>query len=397
MPPPLIVHVIHRLAAGGLENGLVNLVNALPAERFAHAIVCLTDATDFARRIRRPDVPILELHKPPGNSLVIQRRLYRVLRQLGPTVVHTRNLATLEAQVAAAIARVPARIHGEHGWDVNDPDGTSRRYAAIRRLHSPLVHRYIALSGHIERYLRERVGIAPARISRICNGVDCARFAPSPSSRDDFPYAPFRDSTLLLVGTVGRLEPIKDQVNLARAFVAAVGRDDGIRRLLRLVIVGAGSLRPAIENVLSQGGVRELAWFAGEQADVPRMLSALDVFVLPSRAEGISNTILEAMACGVPVVATDVGGNAELVAAGVTGELVPPGDPQALADALARLARHRDSRVAFGTAARRRALEHFSLTEMVRQYAAVYDQEIERRAHRDATSAGTGRASHAGK
>jgi sugar transferase (PEP-CTERM/EpsH1 system associated) len=196
-PAPLIMHVIHRLAVGGLENGLVNLINQLPAERFRHSIVCLADATDFAGRIQRPDVSIVEMHKRPGNSFDIHRRFHRLFRQARPAIVHSRNLGALESQLGAWMAGVPVRLHGEHGWDTSDLDGTSRRFALIRRLHSPLVHRYVALSSHIEDYLRRRVGIASGRIERICNGVDCDRFRPSGSARAIFPHVAFRTPGLV--------------------------------------------------------------------------------------------------------------------------------------------------------------------------------------------------------
>jgi sugar transferase (PEP-CTERM/EpsH1 system associated) len=332
--------------------------------------------------MRPRDVPIIELRKPPGTSLAIHGRFHAIFRRMRPAIVHTRNLGGLDAQPAAAFAGVPVRIHGEHGWDTNDPDGARWRYVAIRKVHAPFVSRYIALSAHIERYLIERVGIDAGRVERICNGVDCARFAPSPSARRDLPREDFRDPGLVLVGTVGRLEPIKDQVTLARAFVLALERYPEARRYLRLVIVGSGSLQPAVEAILDAHDARSLAWLAGERTDVPALMAALDVFVLPSLAEGISNTILEAMACGVPTIATDVGGNAELVAPGETGELIPSGDASVLAEAIMRLAREGEERRRMSVAARRRALERFSLAEMVSRYAGVYDRELARRAPR---------------
>ena len=146
-PPPRIVHVVHRLAVGGLENGVVNLINHLPPERFRHAIVCMTTSTDFAKRIGRTDVPIVALEKAPGHSFLLQRQLYQAFRDLAPTVVHTRNMSTLEAQLAAMFARVPVRIHGEHGWDVGDLDGGRRRYSVYRRAHAPLVRGAVRYSG----------------------------------------------------------------------------------------------------------------------------------------------------------------------------------------------------------------------------------------------------------
>lgn len=391
---PLVAHVIHRLATGGLENGLVNLVNHLPPERYRHAIVCLTDATDFARRIRRDDVTIHELHRPPGNSLSVHTTFHRLFGELRPAIVHSRNLGALEAQAAATMARVPVRIHGEHGWDTAHPDGASRRQTYVRRLYAPFVHRYVPLSRQLERYLVDRVRIAPRRVTRICNGVDCDRFGPSSTARGAFPWPAMRDPTLVLVGTVGRLQPVKDQLTLAQAFVAALARRPEARSTLRLVIVGSGPLQPAVEGVLREHGALDLAWMAGERGDVAALLPALDVFVLPSRAEGISNTILEAMACGVPVIATDVGGNPELVSDGESGLLVPPADPPRLADAILALAMRPEHRRTMSAAARERAVAQFSLAEMVRRYAALYDGELARRARpgRGATSAARARA-----
>jgi sugar transferase (PEP-CTERM/EpsH1 system associated) len=377
---PLIVHVIYRLAVGGLENGVVNLVNQLPAGEFRHAIVSLTDVTDFRRRIARDDVEVIALAKPAGNSLRLHVQLFRLLRRLRPAVVHTRNLAAMEGQLAAALARVPVRIHSEHGWDTADPDGTNPRHIAIRRFYGRFVHRFVALSAHIEGYLRERVGIDPTRIDRICNGVACDRFYPAAGSREAFPHAEFRDPRLVLVGTVGRLEPVKDQVTLARAFVEAIRRSPWAAEFLRLVVVGDGALRREVEAVLDAAGLRPLAWLAGERPDVPALLQGLDVFVLPSRNEGISNTILEAMASGLPVIATNVGGNPELVDNGVTGELVSAGDAAALATAIHRFATASDVRARYSVAARARALGRFSVTGMVERYADLYRRELALRA-----------------
>jgi hypothetical protein len=111
--PPLIAHVLYRLDYGGLENGVVNLLNNLPQGDFRHAIICLVDYTEFRSRIVRPDVTVHALHKPPGHSLATHLRMYRLLRELKPSIVHSRNLAALESQPVAALAGVPVRIHSE--------------------------------------------------------------------------------------------------------------------------------------------------------------------------------------------------------------------------------------------------------------------------------------------
>ena len=231
-------------------------------------------------------------------------------------------------------AGVPVRIHGEHGWDIQDPEGRRRRYRLLRRLYRPFVDDYIALSRHLSEYLEHQVGVAATSIAQIYNGVDTARFYPAAAARDSIAGCPFQAPDQWLIGSVGRLEGIKDPLNLARAFAIALRMQPSATNRLRLVVMGDGALRQQVEALLAESGVRELAWFAGERADVPQFMRGLDCFALPSLAEGVSNTILEAMATRLPIIATRVGGNAELIESGMTGTLVPSAHPEALARAI---------------------------------------------------------------
>ena len=371
--PPLIAHVVYRFDIGGLENGIVNLINRLPEASWRHAVVALTDVSPaFAKRVQRQDVQYVSLSKPPGHLWKHYPRVMRVFRELQPAIVHTRNLAALEAVVPAWLVGAPARMHGEHGRDNADPDGALRRYQWVRRLYSPFVSHYVAVSKDLERYLHQRIGIAADRIAQLYNGVDADRFHPNVGARAPIVGCPFGSAGHWLVGTVGRMDPVKDQTTLVRAFVRALQMNPVARSRMRLVIVGEGVLRPEAERILNDAGVRELAWFAGERDDIPQIMRGIDCFVLPSRAEGISNTILEAMACALPVVATAVGGNTELIQEGDTGRAVPAADPVALAQAIATyfcdpaLARRH------GRAARTRVETSFSLERMVDSYHELY-------------------------
>ena len=145
-PRPLVIHVVFRFDTGGLENGVVNLLNHMPASAYRHMVLALTEVTEFKRRVQRDDVTFLALNKPPGHALGLYPRLYRLFRELRPAVVHTRNLAALEVAVPAALARVPVRVQGEHGRDVEDVDGNNPRYQRMRRLYRPFVSHYVALS-----------------------------------------------------------------------------------------------------------------------------------------------------------------------------------------------------------------------------------------------------------
>ena len=378
--PPLVVHVVYRFDTGGLENGVVNLINHMPAAAYRHAVVALTEVVpSFAARIRRDDVPFVSLHKPPGHGVKLYPRLLRLLREWRPAIVHTRNLAALECQVPAALAGVPVRIHGEHGRDVDDPDGSVRRYQWLRRAYRPFVHRYVALSRELSSYLEHRVGVPPQRIAQIYNGVDLTRFDRPGATRVAPPGCPFNAPELFVAGTVGRMQTVKAQPLLAQAFVQALQLQPALRQRLRLVMVGDGPLRAQAQAVLDAAGVADLAWLPGERADVPDVMRGLDCFVLPSLAEGISNTILEAMACALPVLATEVGGNAELVVAGRTGRLVPAGDVQALAAGLVDMAGERAGAAAMGRAGRERVEQQFSLRSMVASYQSLYDRMLAER------------------
>ena len=384
---PLVAHVVFRFDVGGLENGVVNLINRLPAERYRHAVIALTEVTEFRQRIQRDDVRFVELKKPPGQGLWVAGRMLRVLRELQPSIVHTRNLAALEMSLPAALARVPVRIHGEHGWDTSDPEGRSRKHQFERRLYKPFVHRYVALSHQLQRYLVDRVGVGSERVEQIYNGVDTQRFHPTGSARAVISGSPFVSPELWLVGTVGRLQAVKDQVTLAKAFVRALELAPAARSHMRLVIAGDGPLRANVEQVLRGAGAQDLAWLAGERNDIPEVMRGLDAFVLPSVAEGISNTILEAMATALPVVATNVGGNGELLDDGTTGRLVPAQDPEAMARALLDDFEGRSAAAQRGAAARRSVERKFSLDQMVAAYGDLYERLLERAASRGAAQA----------
>lgn len=371
-PRPLVIHVVYSFDVGGLENGIVNLINRMPADSFRHMIVALTACVpSFCQRITRRDVEFLSLHKGEGHGIKLYPRLFRLFRQHRPAIVHTRNLAALEAAVPAWLAGVPVRIHGEHGWDSSDPDGESRKYQTLRRIYSPFVSGYVALSRRIESYLTGKVGIAAGRIRRICNGVDAERFLPA-SGRQAIDGSPFNDPGLYVFGAVGRLQSVKDHATLIRGFAAFLEQHPAARARARLVVVGGGPLRGELEALVRERGLESLVWLAGERADIPAINAGLDVFVLPSRAEGISNTLLEAMASGLPVIATDVGGNGELVVAGQTGRLVPAVDPASMGAAMAELFDNRELALRMGQAGRERVLAQFSLDAMVGAYLALY-------------------------
>lgn len=377
--PPLVVHIIYALGTGGLENGLVNVINRTPAQRYRHAIVCLTDSREFAGRISAPGVQVVALHKKPGHDAGMYWRLWKTLRQLSPAIVHSRNLAALETQALTILLPGVKRVHGEHGRDMSDLYGNNWKYRLLRRFMSLLIHRYIAVSRDLASWLSTAVGIPAVRIEQIYNGVDQSRFRPSQEVQYDlFPAGFLPSRSRVVLGSVGRLAEVKDQSTLIEALHILVGRRPELGDKLRLVLVGDGPLLPDLKQQIAKCGLGELVWMAGDRDDVFRLLQALDIFVLPSLAEGVSNTILEAMATGLPVVATDTGGNPELVEHGVNGLLLPVQDPQALADNLLRLIDAPDERALMGANALEKVRKTFDWDHTVAAYLGVYDQLLGR-------------------
>jgi sugar transferase (PEP-CTERM/EpsH1 system associated) len=370
---PLVLHAIHHLVVGGMENGLVNLINNMPPSRYRHAIACIEGYSSFRDRISRPDVEVVALQRSRIGIWRLREEILRLCRRLQPTILHSRNLSGLDALLPARLAGVRHTVHGEHGWDVDNINGRKWKPALLRRLHSPLVDRYVTVSKDLERFLVERIGIAAARITQIYNGVDTNRFSPSPSKPLGWLPPGFQRDDLILIGTVGRIEPVKDHATLLRAFSSLVTDRSDLRNRLRLVVVGDGPLLTDLRALAASLGIDSLTWFPGALDTVPDVLRSLDIFVLPSLNEGISNTILEAMATGVPIVASEVGGNVELLVEGTSGRFFPAGDIGGLARLLGEFATDTSKSRGYGRSARQMAVERYSLLAMVAGYEAVYD------------------------
>ncbi|MDP2252992.1 MAG: TIGR03088 family PEP-CTERM/XrtA system glycosyltransferase [Thiobacillus sp.] len=367
-----IVHIVHRFDTGGMENGMVNLFNTLSPERYRHTVVALTDYSDFRQRITAQPVEFHALHRAPGHGFGWTVRLWKLLRQLKPDLVHTRNLAALEAQFVAAAAGIRATVHGEHGRDVFDLYGQNWKYNLLRRAAKPFVSNYIAVSQDLETWLRLAIRVPPRKLHQIYNGVDSAKFHPREGARPAFAHP-----ESIVFGSVGRMVAVKDYPTLTRAFIQLVRQQPERAARARLVIVGEGPARKTCLDLLQAAGLAHLAWLPGVRDDIADIMQVLDVFVLPSKNEGISNTILEALASGLPVIATAVGGNLELVEDGVNGLRVTPGDVAGMAQALlgyldtpARIAEQ-------GANARRIAEQRFSIPAMAEAYSTVYELTLE--------------------
>lgn len=379
MQPPLqpdrprvrVVHVVYSFSVGGLENVIVQLINRLPVERFEHVLVSLTGFGEFAQRIRQPGVRLIALDKGPGHAVPLYPKIWRLFRQLKPDVVHTCNLAALEVVPLAWAAGVPLRVHAEHGWDAHDPQGKNPKYQRLRRIYKPFVSHYVSVSKDLDDYLAKAIGVPAHRRSLVANGVDTDVFTPvtNPALPEGCPFTP-REHWLL--GTVGRLQTVKNQPFLAQAFVRLLAMHPEARQRVRLVMVGDGPLRTEVERILIEAGVQHLAWLPGARQDVAAILQCLDCFVLPSLTEGTSCTLQEAMATGLPTVATAVGGTPDLLQDGCTGQLVQPSDVDGMAQALWMYMNDSPLAKRHGSLARQHALQRFALAGMISRYDALF-------------------------
>ena len=371
-----IVHVVYSFSVGGLENVIVQLINRLPADRFEHVVLSLTTIGDFKNRIAQQGVRFIELHKPPGHAVALYPKIYQLLRVIKPDVVHSCNLAALEIVPLCWLARVPLRIHAEHGWDAHDPQGINPRYQRLRRAYKPFVSHYVAVSKDLDDYLERAIGVPQFRRSLITNGVDTQAFLPAQGAPSAVPGCPFVLGENWLLGTVGRLQSVKNQPLLVRAFVRLLQDHPEAAIRMRLVVVGEGPLRAEIETLLADANVSHLAWLAGARDDVADVLRMLNCFVLPSQAEGTSCTLQEAMACGLPVVATAVGGTPDLLKHGESGFLVDSDDEAAMANAIWALYTDKAKTLRLAQTARDWALQNFGLDAMVHSYESLFSGRL---------------------
>jgi glycosyltransferase involved in cell wall biosynthesis len=229
------------------------------------------------------------------------------------------------------------------------------------------------VSRDLANWLVRDVGIRAGKIIHICNGVDTQRFRPRTDTRARLPASIFPPGCVV-IGSVTRLTPIKDPLNLVRAFVKMRRELPADGPDVRLALIGDGPLRAEVEADLRAAQCEQYVWIAGSRDDVPDLLAAFDIFVLGSLREGISNTVLEAMASGAAIVASATGGNPELIEDGSSGTLTTPGDAAAVAAAMLRYATDAQYRRAHGQAARARAEELFSLSGMMSRYRELYSR-----------------------
>jgi sugar transferase (PEP-CTERM/EpsH1 system associated) len=356
-----VMHVLFSLRMGGTELGVVRLANGLDRSRIETSI-CSCKPADAARERLSPEVRLIEFNRRDGNDPKFVLQLAGLLRRTKPDILHTHSWGTLlEGLIAARLAGVRRVVHGEHGTME-----TRGRNLVVQRWAWGRVDRMLSVSSRLAERMSSSVEFPRERIRVIRNGIDTTRFTPARREAARHRLG-LRDEDVA-IGTAGRLVPVKDQATLLTA-LSQLKREGAP---FRAFLAGDGPLLDTLSAQAREGDIADRIGFLGARADIEDVLAAYDVFVLSSVSEGLSNTILEAMSSGLPVIATRVGGADELVEHEHTGVLVAPSDPPAMAAAIRRLLENQQLRQSMGAAGRRRAETEFSVTRMIAAYEDMY-------------------------
>lgn len=358
--PLRITHVVYSFDYGGLERRILRLIDGLSPLGAEFRIVSLRHS-DGRFLERHPEVEHIVLNATPGIDWRAIRRLAALLRENGTHIVHSHNwVSMLEGIVAGRLARVPVVVHGEHGASRFEPAQLQWKRTVVQALLARAADSIIPVNESIRDRITEVWKLPPNRCTVIRNGVDTERFRPGPDT--------LRDP--IVIGSISRLERIKNFPCLVRA-VHRLNQDAG-RVRYRLVIVGDGQERGALEKLVAELG-------AGGYVDLPGATDApetwypqFDIYVNCSFSEGMSNTVLEAMACGLPVVATAVAGHQDWLAAGGNALFFVSDDEADLARHLAQVADNVDLRVTMRSRNRRRVEEKFSQDQFINRYVEHY-------------------------
>lgn len=354
-----VLHVVYGLNIGGLERVLINCVNKLPRD-VQHHIVCLTSfSKDFADLLPS-NTNLYSLNKGVGKDFSVYSKFFRLLKSISPDVLHTYNLATNELQFFGWLARVPVRIHAEHGRDIYDPEGKIFKYKLLRRCMSFFTSKVVAVSGELYMWLKNDVRLLEHKVVLIRNGIDTDFYIPNEKKHEKF-----------VIGHIGRLSPIKNQSLLLDAYALACHTNKTFAEETRVIIVGSGESEKRLIELSKRNNTQHQISFEGAQLDVLKYYQSFDCYVMTSLAEGIPMTLLEAMSCGVAAAVTNVGGMPEVVNRDV-GFLLLSGNTLDVACKLITLWQNKAATKEMGRKARERIQAMFSEQSMVNKYQQLY-------------------------
>ena len=366
-----VIHILPSLEVGGMENGVVNLVNGMDRSVFRPFVCCLEKEGRLRSRIKA-DVKIFNLKEKAGLRIKLPIKLMHLFKEEKIDIVHTHNFYTsIYGSIGAYMARTPVIIHGEHGMILRE-EKTRRK--SIANFLSNFTDVIICVSEDLKKQVAQKVRISENKIKAIANGINFSLFEQNRSGavkREDFGI----EKDDIVIGTVGRLVPVKDYATLIKAFSLTVK----IMPNAKLVFVGDGPLAEDLAILTKKLKIEEKVKFLGHRNDVLKLYSIMDVFALTSLSEGMSNVVLESMASKVPVVATKVGSNPELIEDGNNGFLVSVGDKIGLARSIIKILSNPEEAKRMGQAGYERVKNFYVIDKMVDNYETIYLHYIEKK------------------
>jgi sugar transferase (PEP-CTERM/EpsH1 system associated) len=364
-----IAHVIHQLEVGGLERVVINLMRNLDPERYRSSTYSLRAGGNLAGELEAAGIPVYSLGKRDGVDVPVFFRAAKLFRRENIDIVHCHNYgALLYGSIGGKLAGASGTVYTAHGTYSAKKLGQSRfgRYLPVNRI--------IAVSEDARKSILADGRIRPRDVETLPNGIDTGKFDLDVDVSEIKRELGLPDGARVL-GIVARLSWEKDHKTLFDAMLRL--KNKGLGAVL--VVVGGGPLAKNLEKYVEDAGLADTVLFLGERSDVPRLLQVFDVFVLSSTMEGLSLTLLEAMAAGLPIVATDVGGNSEVVLDGDTGILIEPQNAAAMAAAMEMLLADDSLARKMGSRGRERVIELFSLEAMVKRYETIYEELLDAR------------------
>lgn len=361
-----IAHLVHSFNMGGIENGIVNLANNLNRDRYNHLIVSFTDIGDFQSRISFNNTRVVTINKEPGNDLKAILRLAKLFKQHEIHIVHARGWATmLEGIVSSKLARVPVVVYGFPGKTYEDSLGEPIARIIIQVLLLKAVDGVVTYIQDMKNDMHINLKVPERKIKLIKNGVDLSQFTLDQNCmKKELNIA----ENEFVIGAIGRFDRVKNYSTLIKAFLLFAKTHDR----LKLVMVGDGDEYDSLKKEILESGHADQISLLGKRNDIAALLNCFDVFVQPSFYEGLSNTILEAMAMGLPIIASNVGGNRDIIHHGSNGLLFHPDDVHGLTSSLEEIYKNNGLREHMGKLNRKTVLHEFSLSEMVKHYDHYY-------------------------
>ena len=351
-----VAHIAYSLKTGGMERLLAEFARNSSFPKYNLHFFSLTDGGPLAAELESHGARVIQLKKRPGFRWSVVLRLASAFRRNGIRVVHTHNSgAMIYGALASRIAGIRCVIHTRHGQRTGSDKHQTFIFSGVSRLIDCVVG-----VSHDSTAMSVAEGVPASRTRTIWNGIDL----------DRFPFFGANGSGAAIM--VARLAPEKDVETLVRAVAIAIRTAPKFR----LDIVGDGPCRQKLQTMVDELALHRSVRLLGERSDIPGLLQSASMFALPSRSEGLSLTLLEAMATGLPVIATAVGGNPEVVIDGQTGLMTSDGDPQKLANAMVQIASDPSSAYAMGRNGRARVEQHFDVKSMICAYEALYEEVL---------------------